>query len=143
MDSTDSPEAPDPAVIELDRLSAAAREQPDDIDRQIALWTAVAGLSEWFFVNRGTSDAPRPYGIAAEAGTTLCVYSSIARAQAGAVAAGLATDDEPAPLFSVPLPAGLDWVLSLAENGVTAVVIDYPQVGAWSPLSNLARFRRL
>ncbi len=135
-------DSPQDAAAELDRLNAASHADPQDIDAQIALWTAVCRLEEWFFVNRGTAEAPRPYGLAAEAGMTLCLYSSPERAQAGARANGLVADDEPAPLFRIPLPQALDWVLSLREAGVSAVVLDYPEVGAWTPVGNLASLRR-
>jgi hypothetical protein len=138
MDSTD----PQDAAPELDRLNAASRADPQNIEHQIALWSAVCGLDEWFFVNRGTPEAPRPYVLAGEAGVTLCLYSSAERAQAGARANGLLADDAPAPLFSLALPQGLEWLLSLRDAGVSAVVLDYPQVGAWTPVANLASFRR-
>jgi hypothetical protein len=138
MDRTD----PHDAMAELDRLNDACRADPQSIENQIALWTAVSRLDEWFFINRGTTESPRPYGIAAEAGTTLCLYSTAERARSGARANGLVAEDSPTPLFSTPLPQGLEWVLSLADAGVTAVVLDYPHLGAWTPVTNLASLRR-
>ncbi|MFB2585393.1 hypothetical protein [Herbiconiux liukaitaii] len=132
---------PSPAVLaELDRLNAACQAAPADIPPQIALWTAVAALDRWVFINRGTAEAPRPYAIAADEGHMLCIYSSATRAAATARSSGFVAADEAAALFSVPLPAALDWVLSFGERGVVGVVIDYPELGAWSPLRNLARF---
>ena len=133
---------PDPAVLaELDGLNAACQAAPGEIPPQVALWTAVAALDRWVFVNRGTPEAVRPYALAAEAGQMLCIYSSATRATAAAHGSGLVPADEPVPLFSIPLPAAIDWALSLGERGVAGVVIDYPQLAAWSPLPNLERLR--
>jgi hypothetical protein len=125
----------------LDALNDACRANPADIDAQIQLWRAVAALDEWVFINRGTAEAPRPYAIASDFGQLLCISSSAERAQATARANGFATGDESVPLFSIPLPAAIDWALSLGQHGISGVTIDYPQLGAWSPLPNLARLR--
>ena len=133
---------PSEAVLaELDRLDAAVRDAPGDIDAQIRLWQAVAALEHWTFINRGTAENPRPYAIAADAGHLLCIYSSAGRAQQTARDSGFVSGDEPVPLFSIPLPAAIDWALSLGPHGVAGVTIDYPQLGAWCPLPNLAGLR--
>jgi hypothetical protein len=137
------PSGPSPEVLaELDRLDAACQAAPGDIDAQIRLWQAVASLEHWVFINRGTAEQPRPYALAAEAGQMLCLYSSAERAQAAAIANGLVQAGEPVPLFQIPLPAAIDWALALGERGVAGVTVDYPQLGAWSPLPNLARLRQ-
>ena len=133
---------PDPAVLaRLDELDAACRANPADIDAQIQLWRAVAALDQWVFINRGTSEAPRPYAIASDFGQLLCIYSSADRAQATARSNGFVSGDDSVSAFSVPLPAAIDWALSFGQYGITGVTIDYPQLGAWSPLANLAGLR--
>jgi len=133
---------PSEAVLaELDLLDAAVGAAPADIGAQIALWRAVAALENWVFINRGSAEAPRPYAIAAEAGHMLCIYSSAGRAQQAARTSGLGDGDDPVQLFSIPLPAAIDWALALGERGVVGVTIDYPQLGAWSPMPNLAGLR--
>lgn len=141
MDETDARNG-DSVTAELDRLNEACRAAPQEIEPQIALWSAVASLDEWVFVNRGTAEQPRPYALAAEAGHLVCVYSTAERARAGALANGLVPDSEVVPMFSMPLPAALEWVLELGAAGVAGVTVDYPQLGAWTPLPNLARFRQ-
>ena len=85
---------PDPAVLaRLDELDAACRANPADIDAQIQLWRAVAALDQWVFINRGTSEAPRPYAIASDFGQLLCIYSSADRAQATARSNGFVSGD--------------------------------------------------
>lgn len=126
---------------QLDELNAACRADPSNIDAQIQLWRAVAALEQWVFINRGTTEAPRPYAIASDFGQLLCIYSSPDRARDTARANGFVTGDEPVPAFSVPLPAAIDWALSLGQYGISGVTIDYPQLGAWSPLPNLSRLR--
>lgn len=128
-------------LAELDRLDAAVRASPGDIGAQIALWRAVAALEHWVFINRGTVENPRPFAIAADAGQLLCIYSSASRAQQAARESALVPADDPVPLFSVPLPAAIDWALGLGPLGVAGVSIDYPRLGAWSPLPNLAGLR--
>lgn len=133
---------PAPEVLaELDALNEACRAAPDDVDAQIRLWRAVAALDRWVFINRGPEDDPRPYAIAAEPGNLLCIYSSGTRAQEAAYANGLVPSDATVSLLAVPMPGAIDWVLSFGELGVAGVTIDYPRLGAWSPLPNLARLR--
>ena len=143
MDRPDDqhPQDDEQALAELDRLNAACAAAPDDIDAQIRLWMAVAGLERWVFIDRGTEGSPRPYALAAGPGHMLCIYSSADRAQAGARANGLVPEGTLAPVFALPQPAAIDWALSLGESGVVGVTIDYPQLGAWCPLPNLARLR--
>ena len=131
----------DEVLGELDRLDAAVGAAPSDIGTQIRLWQAVAALEHWVFINRGTSENPRPYAIAADAGQMLCIFSSATRAQQTARGSGLVSGDDPVPLFSIPLPAAIDWALALGPYGVAGVTIDYPQLGTWSPLPNLAGLR--
>lgn len=133
---------PSPEVLaEIDALDEACRAAPGEIDPQIKLWSAVAALDQWFCINRGTPENPRPYALAAEAGAMLCVFSSATRAKAAAHSVGLAPEGSPVSLFVVPLPAGLDWAMSLGEHGVVGITIDHPQIGAWCPLPNLAGLR--
>ena len=131
----------DEVLAELDRLDAAVGAAPGDIGAQIRLWRAVAALDNWVFINRGTPESPRPYAIAADAGQMLCIFSSASRAQQTARGSGFVAADEPVPLFSIPLPAAIDWALALGTRGVAGVTIDYPQLRAWSPLPNLAGLR--
>ena len=136
------PLEPRPEVLaELDALGEACRIAPGEIEPQIRLWTAVAALDRWFSINRGTAENPRPYALAGEAGTILCVFSSAARAKAAAYANGLVPEGSPVSLSAVPLPDALDWAMSFGDYGIVGVSIDYPQIGAWCPLPNLARLR--
>ena len=132
----------DAVLAELDRLHAAAAAVPGDIGAQIRVWQAVAALDHWVFINRGTTESPRPYALAAEAGQMLCIFSSASRAQQTARGSGLVSADDPVPLFSVPLPTAIDWALAFGPHGVAGVTIDYPQLGAWCPLPNLAGLRQ-
>ena len=132
----------DAVLAELDRLDAAVGAAPSDIGAQIRLWQAVAALDHWVFINRGTPENPRPYAIAADAGQMLCIFSSASRAQQSARGSGLVSAGDAVPLFSIPLPAAIDWVLAFGPHGVVGVTIDYPQLGAWSPLSNLTQLRQ-
>lgn len=129
------------AVAEIDRLDREGRARPGEIEPQMELWRAVAALGFWVGINRGTAEAPRPYMLAAESGPMLCVFSSATRAKECAEANGLIGSGEPVSLFAVPLPAALDWAMSFREHGVVGVTIDYPQLGAWCPLPNLAMLR--
>jgi len=129
-------------LAELARLDAAVREAPGEIDAQIRLWQAVAALEHWVFINRGTAEKPRPFAIAAEAGQMLCIYSSASSAQQTARDSGFVSGDDAVPLFSIPLPAAIDWALALGPHGIVGVTIDYPQLGAWCPLPNLAGLRQ-
>jgi hypothetical protein len=126
-------------VAELDRLDEAVRAAPaGDTTAQIALWRQVTGLARWFFIARGSADRPSPYGVAAEQGPMVCLYSSAARANDAARALGLADPEGAAvPLLVVPMPAAVDYVASLGTVGVVGVVLDHPRLGHYIPLANL------
>ncbi|MBZ2199720.1 tetratricopeptide repeat protein [Occultella gossypii] len=135
---------PSPEVLaELDRLNEACRAAPGDMEPQIKLWTGVVRLDQWVCINRGTPEEPRPYALAAETGSMLAIFSSATRAKAAAHAGGLVPEGAPVPLFVVPLPAAIDWAMSFGERGVVGVTVDYPQLGAWCPLPNLARLKQM
>jgi hypothetical protein len=130
----------DPAMItELDRLDEAVKAAPaGDTTAQIALWRQVTGLAHWFFIARGSADRPRPFSVAAEQGSMICLYSSAARANEAARALGLVGPEGGAvPLFGVPMPAAIDYVASFGKAGVVGVTLDHPRLGHYIPLANL------
>ncbi|AUI59236.1 hypothetical protein [Amycolatopsis sp. BJA-103] len=135
MTGDNSPEL----VAELDRLDEAVKAAPaGDTAAQIALWRQVTRLEHWFFIARGQADRPRPYAVASEQGPMICLYSSAARANEAARALGLAVaEGEAVPLFSVPMPAAIDYLAAFAESGVVGVTLDHPRIGHYIPLANL------
>jgi hypothetical protein len=126
-------------IAELDRLDEAVKAAPPgDTTAQIALWRQVTGLEHWFFIARGSGDQPRPFGVAAEQGPMICLYSSAARANEAAGILGLVGSEGGAvPLFGVPMPAAIDYVASFASSGVVGVTLDHPRLGHHIPLANL------
>ncbi|TQM78680.1 hypothetical protein FHX81_0956 [Saccharothrix saharensis] len=126
-------------VAELDRLYAAVEAAPaGDTTAQIALWRQVTALKHWFFIARGSADQPRPYAAAAEQGPMICLYSSAVRAGDAARTLGLVDSESgSAPLFSVPVPAAIDYVASFGQAGVFGVTLDHPRLGHYIPLANL------
>ncbi|WP_067436705.1 tetratricopeptide repeat protein [Nocardioides jensenii] len=131
------------ALAEIERLNAAVLAAPGDSGPEIEFWTAVAALDVWIFINTGTSEDPRPFALTSPDGPMLTIFSSGARAQACAVDRGLVPEGSPASLLAVPLPAALDWSMSFAQHGIAGVTIDYPQIGAWCHLPNLAHLRHV
>ncbi|CCH29522.1 hypothetical protein ABZ816_15765 [Actinosynnema sp. NPDC047251] len=126
-------------VTELDRLDAAVKAAPaGDTAAQIALWRQVTRLEHWFFIARGSADRPVPYAVAAEQGSMICLFSSAARAGDATHTLGLVDSESgAAPLFSVPVPAAIDYVASFAQAGVFGVTLDHPRLGHYIPLANL------
>lgn len=126
-------------VAELDRLDQAVRAAPaGDTTAQIALWRQVTGLEHWFFIARGSAEQPRPFAVAAEQGPMICLYSSAARADEAARTLGLAdSEGGGVSLFSVPMPAAIDYVASFDKVGVVGVTLDHPRLGHYIPLANL------
>ncbi|MCC8247668.1 hypothetical protein [Saccharothrix luteola] len=135
MTRDNSPEA----VAELDRLEEAVKAAPaGDTTAQIALWRQATSLEHWFFIARGSADRPRPYAVAAEQGSMICLYSSAARANEAARALGLLDPEgDAAPLLGVPMPAAIDYVASFGQAGVFGVTLDHPRLGHYIPLTNL------
>lgn len=135
----------DPEVVaELDRLNEAVRAAPaGDTSAQIALWQQAIKLERWFFIARGSADQPSPFGVAAEPGPMICLYSSAARANEAARSLGLveeATDS--VPLLAVPMPAAIDYLASFGQAGVFGVTLDHPRIGHFIPLANLAMLKQ-
>ena len=126
-------------IAELDRLDEAVRAAPaGDTTAQIALWRQVTGLEHWFFIARGSADQPRPFGVGAEQGPMICLYSSAARANEAAGTLGLADAEGGAvPLFAVPMPVAIDYVASFGKAGVVGLTLDHPRLGHYIPLANL------
>ncbi|GHH54386.1 hypothetical protein GCM10017774_69360 [Lentzea cavernae] len=125
-------------VAELDRLDGAIRAAPaGDTTAQIALWRQVTALEHWFFLARGSAEQPRPYAVAAEQGSMICLYSSATRAKEAGQALGLADAEGGVPLFGVPVPAAIDYVASFGQVGVFGVTLDHPRLGHYIPLANL------
>ncbi|MDQ3790917.1 MAG: hypothetical protein M3422_27245 [Actinomycetota bacterium] len=127
-------------VAELDRLDEEVRAAPaGDTTAQIALWRHVTRLEHWFFIARGSDDRPRPYGVAAEQGPMICLYSSAARATEAARTMGLVDSEGggAVPLFGVPMPTAIDYVASFGRAGVVGVTLDHPRLGHYIPLANL------
>ncbi len=135
MTGDNSPEM----VAELDRLDEAVRAAPTgDTAAQIALWRQVTCLAHWFFIARGSTGGPRPYAVASGQGPMICLYSSSARANEAAGAFGLVDSGSgTVPLYSVPMPAAIDYVASFAKSGVVGVTLDHPRLGHYIPLPNL------
>lgn len=135
---------PSPAVLaEIDRLDELSKAAPKELGPQIELWKAVTALSHWVCINRGTAAAPRPYMLAGASGPILCIYTSAARANQAARDNGLVPPGERVLLFAPPLPGALDWAMSFGKYGVVGLAVDYPELGSWCPLPNLARFREM
>lgn len=133
----------DPAMVaEIDRLNEAMRSAAaGDTAPEIALWQQVARLPAWFFIQRGEGDQSRPYALAADDGTMICIYSSALRAKECAVGLALIEDESATvPLMAVPTRAAIDWLASLSASGVFGITLDYPLVRAATPLANLSQF---
>ena len=134
---------PDPRLLaELDRRNAALAATPG-LDADMAFWKVAAQLGSWFFINRGTDDHPRPYGVQQPgAGMIVCAYSSAERAREAAVELGLAGDGDTVPMFSIPMPRAIDWVAELSAAGVVGAALDHRRNGGpWTGLSNLATMK--
>lgn len=130
----------DPATVaELDRLDEAVKAAPaGDTTAQIALWRQATALEHWFFIARGSADQPRPYAVAAEQGSMICLYSSAARANEAGHVLGLAdSQGSVVPTFGVPMPVAIDYVASFGQVGVFGVTLDHPRLGHYIPLANL------
>ncbi|UMG94223.1 hypothetical protein [Nocardioides sp. TF02-7] len=126
-------------VAELDRLDEAVKAAPaGDTTAQVALWRQVSRMETWFFIARGSTEQPRPYGVAFAQGPVVCLYSSAARANEAARGFGLVDGEGDAvPVFGVPMPAAIDYVASFARAGVFGVALDHPMIGHYIPLANL------
>jgi hypothetical protein len=143
MERGDAMTPDDTLAAELDELNAAVRAAPDgDTSAQIALWQRVSRLDRWFFINRGSAEAPRPYAVAAEQGPMVCVYSSGARADEAARTLGLVGPGDSVQVLALPMPGAIDYLTSFGQSGVVAVTLDHPHIGHFIPLGNLGAVKR-
>lgn len=134
--------APDRQLLErIDRLDQMCKASPKEVAPQVKLWEAVASLPYWICINRGTPQAPRPFMLAGQSGPILCVFTTPQRARQAALSVGIIQEGDPLILFAPPLPGAMDWAMSFEKYGVTGLTIDYPRIGVWSSLTNLAHLK--
>ncbi|MBN8883962.1 MAG: hypothetical protein J0H73_16850 [Salana multivorans] len=127
-------------IASIDARAAAWREHLDDVELQAALWREVFALEHWFFVPRGTPEAPQPLMLTLSEGPAILAFTSPDRARAAAQGLGLpaeATDQ----VISVQLPDAIEWVAGLAQHGVRVAVFDYGVQGYLAQLGNLVPIR--
>ncbi|MCK6081575.1 hypothetical protein KZX37_07850 [Microbacterium sp. EYE_5] len=129
---------PDAALVDaIDAAASVSMASPEDPAAQERLWRAVFALEKWIFIARGTDEQPTPFAATTEQGPAIFAFSTAQRAQAAAVGFGI-LPEESGRLLAVPMPDAAGWVASHAEGGVQFMVFDAPQIGALTPLANLA-----
>lgn len=135
--------AQDPQLLaRIDEFHALSQQAPKEMDHQVKLWEAVVSLNYWVAINRGTAQSPRPYMLAGQSGPVLCIFTTPQRAHEAAYTNGLVPANERIMLMAPPLPAALDWALTFSQYGVAGITVDYPRIGAWTPLANLAHLKQ-
>ncbi|BDZ38015.1 hypothetical protein [Microbacterium suwonense] len=126
-------------TAELDRLHEAVRAAPQgDTAPEMALWKQVSRLPTWFFIARGSAEQPHPYSAGLEQGPVICIYSSAARAtEAGRLLGLTEPGADSVPVFGIPMPDALEYVIRFQQAGAFGVSVDHPQIGSYIPLANL------
>ena len=128
-------------VARIDSLSAATHDaEPGHPAAWGPLWQATFGLREWLFIARGAPQSPRPFIGVLEQGPMLFAFTTAERARIGALSLGL-SEAESGSVLTVPTPGVVDWVVSLAQNGVFGISFDHPTTGYFTPLANLIGIR--
>jgi hypothetical protein len=111
-------------------------------DDPVALWRSAFRLEAWWFVDRGTAGASKPFAVVDEGTPTLLAFTSPERARDAALARGL----DPSAADRIVWRAPADFVADVGtytRAGLKRLALDPDQHGASGTLATLPEIARL
>ncbi|KQS20893.1 hypothetical protein [Frigoribacterium sp. Leaf186] len=127
---------PGPADAPQERIAAIVADDP------VALWRSAFRLEAWWFVDRGTAGASKPFAVVDEGTPTLLAFTSPERARDAALARGL----DPSAADRIVWRAPADFVADVGtytRAGLKRLALDPDQHGASGTLATLPEIARL
>jgi hypothetical protein len=135
--SVEAPVAmPGPVGAPQERIAAIVADDP------VALWRSAFRLEAWWFVDRGTAGASKPFAVVDEGTPTLLAFTSPERARDAALARGL----DPSAADRIVWRAPADFVADVGtytRAGLKRLALDPDQHGASGTLATLPEIARL
>lgn len=135
--SVEAPVAiPGPAGAPQERIAAIVADDP------VGLWRSAFRLEAWWFVDRGTAGASKPFAVVDEGTPTLLAFTSPERARDAALARGL----DPSAADRIVWRAPADFVADVGtytRAGLKRLALDPDQHGASGTLATLPEIARL
>lgn len=127
---------PAPVGAPPERIAAIVADDP------VALWRSAFRLEAWWFVDRGTAGASKPFAVVDEGTPTLLAFTSPERARDAALARGL----DPSAADRIVWRAPADFVADVGtytRAGLKRLALDPDQHGASGTLATLPEIARL
>lgn len=112
------------------------------VDDPVALWRSAFRLEAWWFVDRGTVGASRPFAVVDEGTPTLLAFTSPERARDAALARGLDASSADRLVWRAPADFVAD-VGTYTRAGLRRLALDPDQHGASGTLAALPEIARL
>jgi hypothetical protein len=112
------------------------------VDDPVALWRSAFRLEAWWFVDRGTAGASRPFAVVDEGTPTLLAFTSPERARDAALARGLDASAADRLVWRAPADFVAD-VGTYTRAGLKRLALDPDQHGASGTLAALPEIARL
>ena len=112
------------------------------VDDPVALWRSAFRLEAWWFVDRGTAGASRPFAVVDEGTPTLLAFTSPDRARDAALARGLDASSADRLVWRAPADFVAD-VGTYTRAGLKRLALDPDQHGASGTLAALPEIARL
>jgi hypothetical protein len=112
------------------------------VDDPVALWRSAFRLEAWWFVDRGTAGASRPFAVVDEGTPTLLAFTSPERARDAALARGLDASAADRLVWRAPADFVADGG-TYTRAGLRRLSLDPDQHGASGTLAALPEIARL
>jgi len=112
------------------------------VDDPVALWRSAFRLEAWWFVDRGTAGASKPFAVVDEGTPTLLAFTSPERARDAALARGLDASSADRLVWRAPADFVAD-VGTYTRAGLRRLALDPDQLGASGTLAALPEIARL
>jgi hypothetical protein len=101
---------------------------------------ALAGLTDWHFLNVGTGDQPRPAETEIEGARFLLIFSDHGRIEELVRDAGTFDPAQPLPIISIPVSEAMTWCLNRQAEGYAGLLVNPGEDAVVIPLDQLAAF---
>lgn len=112
------------------------------VDDPVALWRSAMRLDAWWFVDRGTAAASKPFAVVEEGTPTLLAFTSPERAREAAIVRGLDATAADRLVWRAPADFVAD-VGTYTRAGLKRLALDPDQHGVSGALAALPEIARL
>jgi len=117
-----------------------ARECQDPARQVDYVLGALAGLTEWYFLNLGTKESPQPAETEMENAPYLLLFSDVERIDELVGESGRWQRGDPLSVIAMPTATAMSWCLERRSAGCAGVLVNPGEDAFAFPMEQLARF---